>query len=157
MSNPYLNGPKATWLSQATRIASGEIAITETDIPYLLEWLKDMNWPGADEIAEYIPILGESLLQPVEQALNTRDFVWISGILKSLSKSMSRDFWIKITPSLEITANQWDAENAHIEALYLLAKHRLSPKAKIKEIIKMIKEQPEADPDDYTEIEALID
>jgi hypothetical protein len=157
MSSNYPKGPKSDWLSQANRIVSGEVITNENDIPSLLEWLKDMNWPGAVVIAGYLPKFGNALLPSVCQALKESDPIWNFGILNTLSKSMGREFWVHIVPQIEKIASERDLEGSHVEALYILARHDLTNPDEIRRMIESAKNQPGSNPEDYTEVETLLD
>lgn len=55
-------------------------------LPEILEWLKDLNWPGAKIIFEKIEsfstdIIEKSVLYVLDKARKERDFVWIEFIL----------------------------------------------------------------------------
>lgn len=54
-------------------------------IPRLIEWLKDMNWPGAWTALETLLVIDNSILLPyienaLEKALQENDEMWLMGL-----------------------------------------------------------------------------
>ncbi|MGM0714303.1 DUF5071 domain-containing protein [Brevibacillus parabrevis] len=75
-------GRKVTWGEQAHYMKSQSYPATAELIPELLEWLRDINWPGAMTIAEYVRELGEPLLEYLPEVFSSNDDIWI-GWLRS--------------------------------------------------------------------------
>lgn len=46
------------------------------DLPALLKWLQDMNWPVARYVRDRIQKLGRPLIEPIRIILNGSDDVW---------------------------------------------------------------------------------
>lgn len=156
MSEFSLRAPKSEWLEHAQKIASGEIETDSSDIPVLLEWLKDMNWPGAQIIAKHLPSFGDALTGPLEDVLRSRDHIWIRWVLGALAESFDARFWLQLKDRLEEIGFIWDAEGAHIESLYVLVRCKIVPTERVRLQIDAMKLKPGADPDDYAKIEALL-
>lgn len=84
-------GDKSHWENAAkifVKIGYPRIIIA---VPGLLEWIKDMNWPGANIIMEVLGGIEENVLVPyIEDALikakNENDTVWIAWIKELLNK-----------------------------------------------------------------------
>ena len=48
----------------------------ETSIPQLLTWIKDMNWPVAKPIAEYLQSISNDISSDINQILKGDDTIW---------------------------------------------------------------------------------
>jgi hypothetical protein len=77
-------------------------------------------------------------------------------VLSAFSGAFQSDFWIPLKDELYQIAFKWDAEGAHVEALYILAKYKLAPVERIKRQVETMKQMPASDQEDYHKIEALI-
>jgi hypothetical protein len=156
IGHPYPSGPKSGWLAQANAIASGATAVQPADTPVLLEWLKDMNWPGAIEIAEYLRSCEFGLVEPIRHVLASGDSIWIRWVLLSFCDSFGFDFWGRLKDDLVRIAFNWDEDGAHIEALYVLARLRLVDEGLIAQELRMMKLKPKANAVDYERVAALL-
>jgi hypothetical protein len=122
----YPIGPKSTWLKQAEDIASGKMAIKNNDIPSLLRWLKDYNWPGANIISNYLPKYEIDLVLPMREILHSQDMIWIYWLCSALLVNCSREVCLALRNDLKQIACSHDEDGAHIAALELLEKHKLN-------------------------------
>ena len=156
MKLSYPIGPKCGWLEQAEKIVSGEAVLSPSEIPMLLIWLKDMNWPGAHQIAQYLSAQDRSLAPHIATVLASGDLVWIHWVLDTLADSFDTDSWRPMADALQEIAFQWDGEGAHIDCLYILARHRLAPLNRIRTAVEAKRQMKDADPDDYLKIETLL-
>lgn len=67
------------------------------DIPILLEWLQDYNWPPADLICEYLlkfPLI--KYKKKIIEILNSNDDIWKYWVLLRLVKPVitNKDNWL---------------------------------------------------------------
>lgn len=74
-----------------------DIYTIKDDIPALLEWLQDYNWPPADLICEYLlkfPLI--TYKKEISEILNSNDNVWKYWILLRLIKPSitKNDHWL---------------------------------------------------------------
>ncbi len=152
MQERYPQGPKDKWLSQAYKIAAGKITTTELDIPMLLEWLKDMNWPGAGVIAEFLLKYETALTEPVREVLKSKDTMWIYWVLQSFNGHLSPGAWESLSPNLKAIAYIRDGDGAYIECLKIINKYHLDSKKKVEAFITTIKDNY---PADYEALEQL--
>ena len=120
MKKPYPSGPKSTWLDQAKAVEQGKIVVTEDDIPMLLEWLKDMNWPGSDVIAQYLLKFESALIGPIKSILSSGDDLWIYWVLSTYADEFESEFWNHLIVELEEIAKADDEEGANMLAQYTL-------------------------------------
>jgi hypothetical protein len=58
-------------------------------LPNLLGWLKDMNWPVADAIAELLSISGAEIVPHIRGAFRSDDAIWKYWILTQLCPKLS--------------------------------------------------------------------
>lgn len=153
----YPSGPKMTWQEQAARIKSGEIAIDITEIPALLGWLQDMNWPGTSDIVERLCQFGPELIEPIREVLQTDDSRWHYWILTSFAPAFERNFWLPLSGELErLAGHTEEVEGANLEALLILATFKLAPRKWIAARLELIKSHDGYDNTDYEKIDAAL-
>lgn len=152
----YPNGSKDEWLLQAKCIANGNIKISIADIPMLLEWLKDMNWPGASIIAEYLVSYGQLLTEPIRDVLKSGDMIWIYWVLISFQNTLSVKIWESLNQELKSIAYAYDEEGAHIESLKIISKFNLDSKENIKKIISILKIKSPNEIEEYQKVESFL-
>lgn len=121
----YPHGPKSGWEEQAQAIASGAIPTSLTDLPMLLEWLQDMNWPGATRIAQHLATFEEELVEPLRMVLRSGDGLWIHWGLLSFGHAFDPPFWAPLAGELQQIASGSDSD-ARIDALRLLTENGFS-------------------------------
>jgi hypothetical protein len=68
------------------RFSVGEI---REEIPFLLEWLQDFNWPVAKPIAVYFSLYVKDIDAEIANILKTNDEVWKYWILLLVEDSKS--------------------------------------------------------------------
>lgn len=156
MKKIYPEGSKTDWISQATNIANGKIETSLSDIPMLLEWLRDMNWPGADIIAKFLITYNQSLIEPMRNILVSGDMVWIYWILSSFGDKLSDDIWKSLIPELKEVAYTYDEDGAHIESLKIICRFKLDSNDKLKKVLTLMKESFPEDVEDYQQIEKIL-
>lgn len=57
---------------------------TEENFPFLLTWLKDMNWPVAKVLSPYLAKIGVPLKNDIVKIFNGNDVMWQYWILVEL-------------------------------------------------------------------------
>ena len=85
MRPKYPSGPKSEWARQAEEISRGDIRTTPEDLPMLMEWLQDMNWPGATIIARHLISFGPDLVEPIRRVIESGDSIWIHWVLSEFA------------------------------------------------------------------------
>jgi hypothetical protein len=121
----YPHGTKSEWYEQALQIVKGNIAISDEDVPDLLAWLQDYNWPGAREIADYLVILGEKVVPQLRTVFESNDAIWISTVLLAIVDRLPPQLCREIQSDLNQIASREDDEGAHLAALRILIEKRL--------------------------------
>jgi len=157
MGAQFRHGPKSEWREQAEHIINGDVSTSANDIPMMIDWLKDMNWPGADLMADYLRRLGSQTLEGVRGALVSGDDVWAHWVLLELGDAFDRDYWISLSGELGRLASSSDEEGAHIEALYLLAKNAVLPPDSIRAQLATHKKANVLSAEDYAKVEAALE
>ncbi|AEI44679.1 DUF5071 domain-containing protein [Paenibacillus mucilaginosus] len=79
--------------------------ITEL-IPNLLEWLRDMNWPIAAEIARLLLRYPEEVIPHLWMVLRSGDEIWKYWCLEYLVGELPRIHFLVFKEELERIANQ---------------------------------------------------
>ena len=85
------------------QLASDEQIIN--DLPALLEWLQDINWPVARYVRDRIQNLGSPLIEPTRTILNGSDDVWKYSIACHLLPCTSKEVINALKPELLRLAN----------------------------------------------------
>ncbi len=144
-------------MERAAQINSGEIEIDIADIPSLLGWLQDMNWPGTSDIVARLRLFGPELIEPIREVLRTDDSIGHHWILIAFAPAFKRDFWHPLSGELERLAGQTEeVEGANLEALYILATFDLAPRKWIAARLELIKLHDGCDITDYERIEVAL-
>ncbi|WP_442600763.1 DUF5071 domain-containing protein [Paenibacillus sp. KN14-4R] len=69
-------------------------------IPSLLEWLQDINWPIATEIAKLLLKYPEETIPHVKEVLNAKDDRWKEWCLRYFVMELPDDFIIEFKDEL---------------------------------------------------------
>lgn len=118
-------GPKATWVAQAEMIIKQGYPAVAESLPELLAWLQDINWPGAQEIADFLVAVGAPVIPHVRCVLQGSDRVWQYWVLNFLVNKWPRELVAGLEAELMKLIWLTDGEEVDIAALRQLAKHRL--------------------------------
>lgn len=91
-------GDKAYWENAALVLREIGYPKIRLVIPELLEWLADLNWPGANTIFELLltvdnEVLTDNLVNALKKARDRNDFIWIDAMKELLeAKGIERHF-----------------------------------------------------------------
>jgi Domain of unknown function (DUF5071) len=88
-------GRKVTWEEQAHLIKNQGYPANNEIISDLLAWLRDINWPGALTIAEYLRGIGEPLLEYLPEVFSSNDDIWIGWIRSEVIEFWPKELQIK--------------------------------------------------------------
>ena len=69
-------------------------------LPDLMEWLQDMNWPIAAEIAELLLTCPNEIVPLIQEVLSTNDDVWKYWCLECLVKKLPAEVKLKLKQDL---------------------------------------------------------
>jgi hypothetical protein len=75
-------------------IAAGYPAV-EPVLWDLLEWIQDMNWPVAQDLAPFLASIGKPLIPHIKKAFETEDHIWKYWIMQEVfleSPEVAADF-----------------------------------------------------------------
>lgn len=135
MNSQFPSSSKSEWEQQAQRIVAQETVLSDKEIQNLPGWLRDMNWPGADLICQYLGSQAALCLEPVRAILTGDDDIWKANVLNNLVASWEDDQQRLLVPELLILARQPDPEEVHLAALEVCVTSRLFAKETLLEII----------------------
>jgi hypothetical protein len=74
-------------IEAAERLKLLEFEAISADIPELLEWLQDMNWPVAHEVAQYLTPHVNEMKDELLSILNSDDGMWKYWIVLLIGRS----------------------------------------------------------------------
>ncbi|NOU98648.1 DUF5071 domain-containing protein [Paenibacillus planticolens] len=103
----------------------------------LLEWIMDMNWPGAIKISELLFSIKEPLIPFIREALKTNDAIWQYWIIECILKNWSEDLVRQLDEELIHLASGFDYEQTHLSALKLLVQFEILNPEEILTLIKV--------------------
>ncbi len=87
----------------------------------LLEWIQDLNWPGAQRIAELLASIGEPLIPYIKEAFKMNDPSWHYWILTELVSDWPKDLVQELLNELKVMAQEMNfAEENDLVALNIL-------------------------------------
>jgi hypothetical protein len=81
-------------------------------IPALLTWLQDMNWPVARPIADILAQCGIDLIEPVRSVLRSSDDVWKYWLLSDLLTQVDGAVRVALTDEILRLINEPTAGEA---------------------------------------------
>lgn len=100
-------------LDAARQIASASPDELTPNIPDLLTWLQDINWPVARLVADGLSRCGDPLVAPVRDVLRSDDAIWKLWILTALLPRCPRQVQEALLPEItRIATDPTDAEGA---------------------------------------------
>ncbi|MCM3273579.1 DUF5071 domain-containing protein [Paenibacillus elgii] len=92
-------------------------------LPQLFEWIQDINWPIARDIAKILASCGRDSLTEIKKILRTTDEDWKLWCLTDVVSELPKDLIVDLQPELEKIAyaptrgekvNELDAEARQI-------------------------------------------
>lgn len=116
---------KPYWDNAARVLARMDARRLEYHIPVLLLWLQDMNWPGANTIANLLRTFGEPIIAPIQQILQDKDGTWIYWILSEVVKEWPFELVLQIKDELISLANCRLEEGIEEIVQEILQRHRI--------------------------------
>ncbi|WP_189596851.1 DUF5071 domain-containing protein [Paenibacillus elgii] len=96
-------------------------------LPQLFEWIQDINWPIARDIAKILASCGRDSLTEIKKILRTTDEDWKLWCLTDVVSELPKDLIVDLQPELEKIAyvptrdekvNELDAEARQILSLF---------------------------------------
>jgi hypothetical protein len=131
---------KGHWKNAAIVLMKIGYPRVKSIIPGLLKWIQDMNWPGAQEIADLLVTIDDKIVPYVKQALKSGDGIWIMWILSEVVSKWNRDLSNQIKDNLLELTNTLDTdliiEGVDIKSMKLLHTSNFIDKNKLSSIIK---------------------
>lgn len=131
---------KSYWRNSAIVLKKIGYPRVKSIIPELLEWIQDMNWPGAQEIVALLITIDDEIVSYVKQVLKSGDGIWIIWLLSEVVSRWSKDLRNQIKDDLfelSITLdNDLIIEGVDIQSMKLLYESNLIDKEMLSSIIK---------------------
>lgn len=108
-------------------------------LPGLLEWIQDINWPGAGEIADFLLEIGDPMIPYVKDVLNQHsdDQEWVYWIFEVLINHWNTVQVLQIQAELIKISQEEDND---LSALRILLAHSMYSKEVVCEIIQRKKD-----------------
>lgn len=116
---------KEEWPALVSELIRQAQAGNKDSIPKILEWLQDVNWPGADLAMGYLNALGDDVVPYVADVLDGTDEVWQYWILHCMVKQWPLSRIQMIYDKLVMLSNVNDYEHVNLAAIEVLISHRL--------------------------------
>lgn len=109
-------------------------------IQELLEWIQDMNWPGAQEIVDLLITVDDEIVPYVRKVLKSGDGIWIIWLLSEVVSKWNTELKKQIKDDLyklSVTSeNNLIIEGVDIQAMRLLYESKLIGKHEVLNITK---------------------
>lgn len=119
ISKPY-------WDNAALLLSKFENTNLESVIPGLIEWMEDMNWPGARTAAKLLVNLGDPVIKHLKRYLLGSDDQTVIWILNFIIDEWPTGLDIKVKEELqELTRRVNSYDDVNFEAESILKKHQL--------------------------------
>lgn len=130
---------KSYWRNAAMVLKKIGYPRVKAIIPELLEWIQDMNWPGAQEIVDLLITADDEIVPYVKKVLKSGDGIWIIWLLSevvskwnpNLNKQIKDDLY-KLSVTLD---NNIIIEGVDIQSMKLLYESKLIDKQEVLNII----------------------
>lgn len=104
----------------------------------LLNWLQDINWPGAREASEYLVANLETILPKIREVLRDDDDVWqyfvLNGLVAAMPREMAREFTSEL---VELTEHD-DGHEVNLAAALVLCEKQLCPRDELIAIVERV-------------------
>lgn len=131
---------KNNWSNAAIVLKQIGYPRVKSIIPELLEWIQDMNWPGAQEIADLLTTIDDEIVPYVKQILKSGDGIWIIWLLTEVVSRWGKDLKYLIKDNLYELSITLDSkliiEGVDIQSMKLLHESKFMDKEKVLSIIK---------------------
>lgn len=135
---------KSYWRNAAIVLKEIGYPRVKSIIPELLQWIQDMNWPGAKEIVDLLITIDDAIVPYVKQVLKSEDGIWIIWLLSEVISKWNKELIIQIKDDLLELAMTMDnnliIEGVDIQALKLIYESKLIDSSKALSIMKRKRE-----------------
>lgn len=105
---------------QKLKSATDDQVIENAD--QLLEWLQDSNWPVFKGVISRLSVLGNELVEPINNILEGNDSIWKANIVGHLIPSFSKESQQLYTISLEKLLAELDENDLREGVIDFVAK-----------------------------------
>jgi hypothetical protein len=131
---------KSYWSNAAIVLKRIGYPRVKSIIPELLEWIQDMNWPGAQEIADLLITVDDEIAPYVKKVLKSGDGIWIIWLLSEVASKWNKNLKKQIKDELyELSVtldNNLIIEGVDIQSMKLLYESKFIGNQEVSNIIK---------------------
>ncbi|MDP4145461.1 MAG: DUF5071 domain-containing protein [Bacillota bacterium] len=131
---------KSYWENAAIVLKKIGYPRVKSVIPGLLEWIQDINWPGAQHIIEVLATVDSEAITYVREVFKSGDGIWIKWLLSEVISKWSIELINEIKGDLLNLANALDynliIEDVDIQSMKLLYESRIMTTEEISNIIE---------------------
>ncbi|MGC7870990.1 DUF5071 domain-containing protein [Desulfosporosinus sp. SYSU MS00001] len=107
----------------------------------LLGWLKDINWPGAYDIADLIVSIGTPMIPHIKRAFEERDDIWHYWIITNVLEKWDKETIKPLEEELMRFVNSFDlllmTECVDIASMKLLLERHLGDTGRITQVYSL--------------------
>lgn len=146
------NDDKQAWPKQVRCLINDAECGRSEAADALLNWLKDMNWPGAREAHAFLVANLVSVVPKIKEVLCGDDLVWQYWVLHCLVAEMPHDMARELTPRLVAMTERDDREEVNLAAALVLCEKRLCPE---EQLVRIVDRVGRFNPDCQAEIQRL--
>lgn len=131
---------KSYWDEAAELVISLGYPRVNSILPGLLEWIQDINWPGASRIADFLREIGDPLIPYIKNVINhhRQDTEWIEWIFEKIIDHWNTEQVLQIRDELILMSQEKDND---FRALKTLLIHGLYQKYEADELIQRKKDE----------------
>jgi hypothetical protein len=116
---------KACWENAALVLARMDVGQLQECVPQLLEWLQDLNWPGAGVIAGILVNMGEMVVPHLKPILLGTDETWTYWLLTQVVQNWPTELVAELKAELAELSQRHSEEEIDSVAREILLEHRL--------------------------------
>lgn len=87
------------------RLSHANDAEVIENLPSLLEWTADVNWPVAGPVIDRLKLLGTELIAPIQMILASQDDGWKYFLIVHLVSELREDVFNALVPDLKRIAS----------------------------------------------------
>lgn len=131
---------KSYWRNAAIVLKRIGYPRVKSILPELLQWIQDMNWPGAQEIVDLLITVDEEIVPHAKKVLKSGDGIWIIWLLSEVVSKWNKDLKKQIKDDLYELSVTFDnnivIEGVDIQSMKLLYESKLIGKQEVSNIIK---------------------
>jgi|GEM_PF-2652384 len=131
----FPHGNKRFWDDQVTHLISNSEAGDEAATASLLNWLKDMNWPGSSRASEHLLQYWKHVIPEIKEILRGDDEVWQHWLILQILDQLTVDEVSMFEAELTCLAIKPSDDIVDLSAGMILSKSKTVPKKTMQQIL----------------------